>query len=84
MNEYNSDWDSLYPFSAFLQPFKVPVPVPEGYVSEWGAGGKREMKVRAVGDSVDKGKGERKLRLEVEHPGLIWTGTHASFVHGVL
>ncbi|KIK67879.1 hypothetical protein GYMLUDRAFT_36677 [Collybiopsis luxurians FD-317 M1] len=35
MDTYNSDWDPMYPFSLFLSPYKIPLPVDLGYVSPW-------------------------------------------------
>ncbi|KAG7087620.1 hypothetical protein E1B28_013568 [Marasmius oreades] len=72
MNEYNSDWDPMYPFSAFLLPFKIPLPVEPSYVSPWST---PEMKfaITAVNDMIDREAGTRSLKLQVEHPGLIWT-----------
>ncbi|RXW13262.1 hypothetical protein EST38_g12592, partial [Candolleomyces aberdarensis] len=51
MNDHNSDWDSLYPFSAFLTPFKVPLAVPKNYVSPWVNG--RKFSIYAIEDEKD-------------------------------
>ncbi|KAF9458872.1 hypothetical protein BDZ94DRAFT_1225561 [Collybia nuda] len=71
MDDYNSDWDSLYPFSAFLTPYKVPLPVETGYVSPWTA--ESQFKISALNDVKDFAAGTRSLTLEITHPGLIWT-----------
>ncbi|TFK34083.1 hypothetical protein BDQ12DRAFT_690347, partial [Crucibulum laeve] len=71
MDDYNSDWDSLYPFSAFLNPFKVPLRVEPGYASPWV--NNQGFVVSAVNDVKDVAAGTRSLTLQVSHPGLIWT-----------
>ncbi|KAF9264544.1 hypothetical protein L218DRAFT_958254 [Marasmius fiardii PR-910] len=72
MDEYNSDWDSMYPFSSFLSPYKIPLPVESDYVSPWSTP-KMEFAIRAVNDVIDREAGTRSLTLQVDHPGLIWT-----------
>ncbi|KAJ6577643.1 hypothetical protein B0H19DRAFT_1120767 [Mycena capillaripes] len=72
MNDYNSDWDSLYPFSAFLSPYKVELPVDPGYVSPWNAPG-TGFSLTTVNDVMDLAAGTRSFTLQVNHPGLIWT-----------
>ncbi|KAG5638589.1 hypothetical protein H0H81_011675 [Sphagnurus paluster] len=72
MDDYNSDWDPLYPFSAFLTPYKVPLPVSPSYVSPWTVSG-NGFKLEAVNDVRDLNAGTRSLTLQVTHPGLIWT-----------
>lgn len=71
MDEYNSDWDSLYPFSSFLTPYKVPLAVEPGYVSPWVK--EQAFVVSAVNDVKDLVAGTRSLTIKVDHPGLIWT-----------
>ncbi|KAF8624137.1 hypothetical protein AX17_007200 [Amanita inopinata Kibby_2008] len=71
MDDHNSDWDSLYPFSAFLTAYKISLPVEYGYVSPWASG--NNFSVTAVNDVKDFASGTRSLTLEVHHPGLIWT-----------
>ncbi|KAF7356117.1 Peptide hydrolase [Mycena venus] len=72
MNDYNSDWDSLYPFSAFLSPYKIELPRDPDYISPWTA---RETSfiLTAVNDVTDLEAGTRSFTLQVNHPGLIWT-----------
>ncbi|KAF5379478.1 hypothetical protein D9615_006633 [Tricholomella constricta] len=72
MDDYNSDWDPLYPFSAFLTPFKVPLAVDPAYVSPWTVPG-NGFTISAVNDVKDLNAGTRSLTLQISHPGLIWT-----------
>ncbi|RDB27664.1 putative endoplasmic reticulum metallopeptidase 1 [Hypsizygus marmoreus] len=72
MDDYNSDWDPLYPFSAFLTPYKVPLAVDPGYVSPWIAP-ENKFSISALNDVKDFAAGTRSLTLEIRHPGLIWT-----------
>lgn len=78
MNDYNSDWDTLYPFSAFLTPYKVPLAVERSYKSPWVAD--QQFSVSAINDIRDTDAGTRSLTLEVKHPGLIWSGTYISSI----
>lgn len=71
MDGYNSDWDSLYPFSAFLTPYKIPLTVDPGYISPWEA--ESRFTITAVNDVKDLVAGTRSLTLRIDHPGLIWT-----------
>ncbi|KAL0954165.1 hypothetical protein HGRIS_005299 [Hohenbuehelia grisea] len=71
MDDTNTDWDPLYPFSAFLTPYKVDLPSPAGYVSPWST--QRPFTVRATKDVRDVLAGTRALTLEITHPGIIWT-----------
>jgi len=72
MHDWNGDWDILYPFSAFMSPYKIPLPIEPGFVSPF-ATGERAFRVEAVNDTVDVSAGTRSLTLEITHPGLIWT-----------
>jgi hypothetical protein len=72
MDDYNSDWDILYPFSAFLTTYKVPLAVDQNYQSPWIAD--HRFSVSAINDIRDTDAGTRSLTLEVKHPGLIWSG----------
>ncbi|KAG6889796.1 hypothetical protein C0992_004061 [Termitomyces sp. T32_za158] len=72
MDDYNSEWDSLYPFSAFLTTYKVSLPVSSSYVSPWKNPG-NGFSILAVNDVKDLVAGTRSLTLQVNHPGLIWT-----------
>ncbi|KAJ3517001.1 hypothetical protein NLJ89_g779 [Agrocybe chaxingu] len=71
MNGYNSDWDSLYPFSAFLSPYKVPLAVDPSYVSPWVNGQSFLVTGTDHGESLIPGT--RNLTVTISHPGLIWT-----------
>jgi hypothetical protein len=89
MDDYNGDWDPLYPFSSvcsvrfyflvfqitdtseqFLSPYKIQLPVIDGYVSPF----TKQFTVEAINDIVDEDAGTRSLTLKIYHPGLIWTG----------
>lgn len=72
MNDYNSDWDSLYPFSAFLSPYKIPLTVSEDYVSPWAS--EQGLVVSAINDFRDTEAGSRSLTIQVKHPGIVWSG----------
>ncbi|TRM58647.1 hypothetical protein BD626DRAFT_559974 [Schizophyllum amplum] len=72
MTEYNSDWNTLYPVSAFISPYAVSMDVGAGYVSPWVA----DVPVfyaRAIRDERNEEAGTRSLTLEMYHPGLIWS-----------
>ncbi|KIJ96005.1 hypothetical protein K443DRAFT_134254 [Laccaria amethystina LaAM-08-1] len=71
MDDYNSDWDTLYPFSTFLTPYKVPLAMEPGYVSPWVK--EQAFVVSADNDVKDLVAGTRSLTIKVDHPGLIWT-----------
>ncbi|KAJ7097218.1 hypothetical protein B0H15DRAFT_825213 [Mycena belliarum] len=72
MDDYNSDWDSLYPFSAFLSPYKIELPKDASYASPWIAEG-TGFSLEAVDDVTDLVAGTRSLTVKINHPGLIWT-----------
>ncbi|KAH7910240.1 hypothetical protein BJ138DRAFT_132560 [Hygrophoropsis aurantiaca] len=71
MDDWNSDWDSLYPFSAFLSPYKIELPLDPEYVAPWPP--EEQFTVSAVNDKVDESTGTRSLTLKIDHPGVIWT-----------
>ncbi|KAJ3987857.1 hypothetical protein F5890DRAFT_661352 [Lentinula detonsa] len=77
MDWYNSDWDPMFPFSLFLKPYKIPLPVDIDYVSPWSSKFSQDSKygftLSAVDDVVDLEAGTRRLKLVIWHPGLIWT-----------
>ncbi|KAH8993018.1 hypothetical protein EDB92DRAFT_1986255 [Lactarius akahatsu] len=72
MHDWNGDWDILYPFSAFVSAYKLPLPIEPGFVSPFAAG-ERAFKVEAINDTLDLVAGTRSLTLQITHPGLIWT-----------
>ncbi|KAG5727720.1 hypothetical protein E4T56_gene20743 [Termitomyces sp. T112] len=72
MDDYNSEWDSLYPFSAFLTIYKISLPTDSSYVSPWIAPG-NGFSISAINDVKDLVSGTRSLTLQINHPGLIWT-----------
>jgi len=72
MDDWNKDWDILYPFSQFLEPYKIPLPPPSGdYVSPWTSSS--AFRVTAVKDVFDAIAGTRELSLVIDHPGIIWS-----------
>ncbi|KIJ65340.1 hypothetical protein HYDPIDRAFT_110370 [Hydnomerulius pinastri MD-312] len=71
MDDYNSDWDTLYPFSAFLSPFKIDLSLDPAYVAPWPP--EDQFSVTAVNDTIDELAGTRQLTIKVDHPGIIWT-----------
>ncbi|KAJ4473162.1 hypothetical protein J3R30DRAFT_3296811 [Lentinula aciculospora] len=77
MDWYNSDWDPMFPFSLFLTPYKIPLPVHTDYISPWSSKSNQEggtgFAISAVDDIVDLEAGTRSLKLVIWHPGLIWT-----------
>ncbi|KDQ62015.1 hypothetical protein JAAARDRAFT_190713 [Jaapia argillacea MUCL 33604] len=73
MDEYNSDWDVLYPFSAFLSPFLIDMAVDRAYANESSVAAGKFITVSAERDFVDRENGTRSLTLVVDHPGVIWT-----------
>ncbi|KAJ7166799.1 hypothetical protein C8R46DRAFT_1095357 [Mycena filopes] len=72
MDDYNADWDSLYPFSSFLSPYKIELSADTGYESPWTAL-ETSFLLTAVNDVTDLAAGTRSFSLQVHHPGLIWT-----------
>ncbi|KAI0046019.1 hypothetical protein FA95DRAFT_1680074 [Auriscalpium vulgare] len=72
MNDWNGDWDILYPFSSFMSPYKIPLPIEPGFVSPF-AVGEQQFKVEAVNDKIDEKAGTRSFTLKIVHPGIIWT-----------
>ncbi|KAI9572020.1 hypothetical protein HD554DRAFT_2016273 [Boletus coccyginus] len=71
MDDYNNDWDTLYPFSTFLSPFKIDLPLDPAYVAPWPP--EEQFRVTALNDTINEQAGTRKLTLWIDHPGIIWT-----------
>ncbi|KAH9951135.1 hypothetical protein B0H21DRAFT_719728 [Amylocystis lapponica] len=69
MDEWNSEWDTLYPFSNFLSPYKFDLPIKPEYMHA----PEHDFSISAVNDSIDVAGGTRSLTLVVRHPGIIWT-----------
>jgi len=69
MNEWNSEWDTLYPFSSFLSPYKFDLPIKPEYIDA----PEHDFSVSAINEVVDKAAGTRSFTLVVRHPGIIWT-----------
>jgi len=68
MHEYNADWDVFYPFSAFLSPYTITLPPRINAEPR-----DDSVTVRAVNSTVDLEAGTRRLRIEISHPGVIWS-----------
>ncbi|KAF8521632.1 hypothetical protein BU17DRAFT_45701 [Hysterangium stoloniferum] len=68
MNDWNGDWDTLYPFSAFLTPYQIRLPDVD--VKKRDA---NKFKVTAINNVIDAKAGTRSLTLQIDHPGVIWT-----------
>ncbi|SNX83965.1 uncharacterized protein MEPE_02673 [Melanopsichium pennsylvanicum] len=76
MNDYNPDFDILYPVSAFLTPYKFQLPAPPTWFSTKyaaPAGEAKHFTVRATNEVLDLEAGTRSLTLEMAHPGIIWS-----------
>ncbi|KAG8221188.1 hypothetical protein J3R82DRAFT_2753 [Butyriboletus roseoflavus] len=71
MNDYNNDWDALYPFSAFLSPYKIDLPLDPAYTAPWPP--EELFSITTVNDTINDSAGTRKLTLKIDHPGIIWT-----------
>ncbi|EJD41737.1 hypothetical protein AURDEDRAFT_115343 [Auricularia subglabra TFB-10046 SS5] len=69
MNRYRAEWDSMYPFSQFVSPYKIALPRPQGYKSPWA----EKFTVTKLTEAVDLTAGSRGLTLKISHPGVIWT-----------
>ncbi|TBU47465.1 hypothetical protein BD309DRAFT_855887 [Dichomitus squalens] len=69
MNDWNSDWDTIYPFSAFLTPYKFDLPLRAEHQDPLDPG----FKVTAVNNTIDEVAGTRSFTLVVTHPSIIWT-----------
>lgn len=76
MNDYNPDFDILYPVSAFLTPYKFQLPGPPASFSTKYADPAPEtyhFTVKAVNEVIDLEARTRSLTLEMNHPGVIWS-----------
>lgn len=78
MNDYNSDFDILYPVSAFLTPYKFQLPAPpagSGFNTKYAspAPEANHFTVKATNEIIDIEAGTRSLTLEMNHPGIIWS-----------
>jgi hypothetical protein len=71
MDDWNPDWDIIYPFSQFVTPYKLDMPAVAGYSSPWT--GKQKFDIVAMHDAVNHVDNTRNLTLRIDHPGLIWT-----------
>ncbi|KAF9644527.1 hypothetical protein BDM02DRAFT_3121775 [Thelephora ganbajun] len=73
IDENNRDWDVLYPFSQFLAPYKISLPIVPQYEAAQASAAPASIKITAVNDVFDKVAGTRKLTLKIDHPEVIWT-----------
>ncbi|KAI0820291.1 hypothetical protein BC628DRAFT_1524628 [Trametes gibbosa] len=69
MDDWNSDWDTIYPFSAFLTPYKLDLPLRAEHQDVL----EHDFTVTAINDKVDEAAGTRSFTLVVNHPSIIWT-----------
>ncbi|KAI0684198.1 hypothetical protein BC835DRAFT_1523949 [Cytidiella melzeri] len=69
MNDWNAEWDTVYPFSAFITPYKLDLPLRPDHVDALD----HAFTIVAVNDTIDKVAGTRSLTLQVNHPEIIWT-----------
>lgn len=73
MDDYNGDWDTLYPFSVFLSPYRIELPVDPAADAAASLPPVHRFTVTAVNDRIDEQAGKRHLTLKIDHPGIIWT-----------
>ncbi|RDX50882.1 hypothetical protein OH76DRAFT_1555381 [Lentinus brumalis] len=69
MDDWNSDWDTMYPFSAFLTPYKLDLALRPEHQDAL----EHDFTVTAVNDKIDEAAGTRSFTLLVTHPRIIWT-----------
>ncbi|CCM00596.1 uncharacterized protein FIBRA_02632 [Fibroporia radiculosa] len=69
MSAWNNDWDTLYPFSAFLTPYKFELPLRPEYLDA----PEHSFNILAANDTIDRIAGTRSFTIVVDHPGIIWT-----------
>jgi hypothetical protein len=62
MNEYNSDWDTLYPVSSFLETYRFPL---ESVTFDW-------PKVTAESERTENADGTTHIKVRIDHPHLVW------------
>ncbi|SPC67749.1 uncharacterized protein UHOD_06842 [Ustilago sp. UG-2017b] len=77
MNDYNSDFDILYPVSAFVTPYKFQLPPPpssSGFTTKYAspAPESNHFTVKASNEILNLESNTRSLTLEMNHPGIIW------------
>jgi len=71
MDDNNTDWNSLYPFSSFLAPYKIELPLDPSYVPP--VPPLQEFVASTENDRIDHEAGTRSFTLKVYYPGIIWT-----------
>ncbi len=89
MDDWNSDWDTMYPFSAVStsqssSPARSPLTGSSQFLTpykldlalrpEHQDALEHDFTVTAVNDKIDEAAGTRSFTLLVTHPRIIWTG----------
>ncbi|TCD69495.1 hypothetical protein EIP91_007425 [Steccherinum ochraceum] len=69
MDDWNGDWDTIYPLSHFITPYKLELPLKPEYMNA----PDHTFSVTAINDTIDAKAGTRSFTLIVNHPGIIWT-----------
>lgn len=69
MDDFTPDWDIVYPVGALLHSIKIPLPDSFASVVKW----KSIFTVQAIESSLNSVKQTRRLTLQIDHPGIIWT-----------
>jgi hypothetical protein len=62
VDDYNSDWDTLYPVSTFLETYKFPL---ENVDFDW-------PKVTYTSTRTLQADGNTHIQLRIDHPHLVW------------
>jgi len=71
MDDNNTDWNPLYPFSSFLSPYKIDLPSDPSYVPPLPP--REEFVISAENNMINQEAGTRTFTLKIYHPGVIWT-----------
>ncbi|GBE89509.1 Putative endoplasmic reticulum metallopeptidase [Sparassis crispa] len=69
LNSWSNYWESMYPFSEFLTPYKFDLPLKPDYL----VAPEHDFTITAANDTIDAAAGTRSLTLVINHPGIIWT-----------
>lgn len=65
MDDYNSDWDTLYPVSSFLDTYRFPLPAARANGFSWPA-------VQYNASRTLQDDGNTHIELTIDHPNFIW------------
>ncbi|KAH7098555.1 hypothetical protein BKA62DRAFT_712707 [Auriculariales sp. MPI-PUGE-AT-0066] len=68
MDDWNTEWDHLYPFSAFIKPHTIKLDTPKGFRSKWAG----KFNVELLKQDIDVQAETRSLSISVKHAGIIW------------